>query len=564
MFRKLRLIIFFTGIFLFSLPFSVLAQTVTFNIDSSYDLFNRQEITAELIRTTPNLYFYIEKNWWSGLTSSEQNDVRLALFDLGEEFRNRIYPVLTSTFGSEPKPGIDRDERITVLIHQMRQEAGGYFNSGDVYSRLQAPRSNEREMVYLNASRIGAPVAKSALAHEFLHLITVNQKDLLRRVTEEVWLNEARAEYAPTLLGYDNVYSGSNLETRVRAFLDSPNVSLTEWLNSRSDYGAVNLFSQYLVDHYGVRILVDSLQSSKFGIASLEEALQKRGSPKSFSRIFSEWVIALLVNDCSLGQRYCYTNPNLKNLRIVPTLYFIPSTETILSTVHGTKSWSANWHRFVGGGSNFSLEFSAQDSAEFEVPYVLCDKANICSVHFLELDAQKKGSLLLAGFSQKYNSLTIIPFIKSKTEGFNGAETNFTFSWKASVGKAVQTDEELRNQLLARIAELQAQVRSLQTQIAAILGRQTPTGAISCASINNNLYFGLRNNEEVSCLQEFLKTEGIYPEGLVTGNFLSLTQAAVVRFQEKYSSEILAPLGLQQGTGYVGPSTRAKINQLIR
>jgi len=70
---------------------------------------------------------------------------------------------------------------------------------------------------------------------------------------------------------------------------------------------------------------------------------------------------------------------------------------------------------------------------------------------------------------------------------------------------------------------------------------------------------------EVRCLQEFLKSQGaeIYPEGLVTGNFLSLTQAAVIRFQEKYKTEILTPLGLEKGTGFVGSLTCAKINELL-
>jgi len=90
-------------------------------------------------------------------------------------------------------------------------------------------------------------------------------------------------------------------------------------------------------------------------------------------------------------------------------------------------------------------------------------------------------------------------------------------------------------------------------------------GPISCQRLDNNLYFGLRNNNEVQCLQEFLKNQGpeIYPEGYITGNFFSLTQQAVIRFQEKYAAEILAPLGLQAGTGYVGSFTRAKINQLL-
>ncbi|PIZ27753.1 hypothetical protein COY45_00765, partial [Candidatus Berkelbacteria bacterium CG_4_10_14_0_8_um_filter_42_34] len=92
------------------------------------------------------------------------------------------------------------------------------------------------------------------------------------------------------------------------------------------------------------------------------------------------------------------------------------------------------------------------------------------------------------------------------------------------------------------------------------------TGPISCQRFENNLYFGMSNSLEVRCLQQFLKNQGqdIYPEGLITGNFLSLTKAAIIRFQEKHASEILVPLGLEKGTGYVGSMTRAKINQLIK
>ena len=541
-------------------PFFVFAQTKVFNIDPSYDLFARTEIEAELIRTTPNLYFYLEKSWWEGRSSQEQNEIRLSLFDLGEEFRTKIYPILTSTFGSEPKPGIDKDERITVLIHQMRSDAGGYFSSGNLYSRFQVPGSNEREMVYLNAQHITSPKIKSFLAHEFIHLITINQKDLLRKVTEEIWLNEARAEYAPTLLGYDDNYKGSNLETRVKAFLENSNVSLTEWLNKKEDYGAVNLFIQYLVDHYGKKILIDSLQSTKIGIPSLEEALQKNGFNKNFSQIFADWLITLLVNDCQLGEQYCYLNKNLKNLRITPTFYYLPKVETILSTVHGTTYWSPNWHKFIGGRESFSLEFEGQDSVEFEVPYLLCDFQNQCSIGFLNLDAQQKGKISLTNFNQKYSSLTITPFIKSKKEGFDGQEKIFTFSWRVSVGEKTQAETELKNQLLAKIAQLKTQIRQLQAQLATLREKRG-----TCTFLGNNLYYGMMNNPDVRCLQEFLKAQGpeIYPEGLVTGNFLSLTKQAVIRFQEKYAIEILAPLGLEKGTGYVGERTRAKINQLL-
>ncbi|MDP2967298.1 MAG: peptidoglycan-binding domain-containing protein [bacterium] len=550
----------------FAIEAKAQTETQSFYIDSSYDLYARKEIEAVLIRTTGNLYFYVEKSWWESRSSQEQNNIRIALFDLGEEFKNKIYPVLTSTFGSEWKPGIDNNERIAVLVHEMGSETGGYFRNHDQYYKLQVYNSNEREMVYLNSRYIDKPEAKSFLAHEFVHLITVNQKDLLRGVTEEVWLNEARAEYAPTLLGYDDVYKGSNLETRVRNFLENPNDSLTEWLNRKEDYGALNLFTQYLVDHYGVKVLVESLQSNKTGIDSLNYALKKNGFKNDFSQVFADWTIAVLVNDCKLGERYCYLNKNLKDLRITPTFYYLPKTETILSTYYNTTYWSAIWHRFIGGESNLALEFDGADSVGFEVPYLLCDFKDNCSVGFFSLAVEQKGKITFSEFSTKYSSLTIMPFIKSKISGFSGREDSFSFSWKVSVQKesGAERETELISQLLAQIEELKRQIAEVQAKINVILaiGNSSYT---TCFEIKNNLYFGIRDNQEVSCLQEFLKSQGpaIYPEALVTGNFLSLTRQAVIRFQEKHATEILAPLGLQKGTGYVGPATRAKIDQFL-
>jgi len=572
MFKAKRKIFSFFFLFLFAFFLSsffantVFAQAETkfFNINSSYDLYGRREIEATLVRTTDNLYFYLEKTWWEGFSSQNQNDIKIALFELGEEFKNKIYPVLTSTFGSEPKPGIDGDERITVLIHQMKRDAGGYFNSGDVYSKIQSPKSNEREMVYLNSQYIDKPELKSLLSHEFIHLITINQKDLLRGVAEEVWLNEARAEYAPTLLGYDDVYKGSNLEKRVRQFLLTPSDSLVVWQDTKEDYGVLNLFIQYLVEHYGKKILVDSLFSSKIGIASLNEALLKNNFKEDFAQIFSDWTITILSNDCNLGMKYCYLNKNLKDLRVTPSFYYLPKTETILSTYYSATYWSANWYRFIGGQSNFNLKFDGADSVEFEVSYLLCDFKDVCSVGLLSLDNKQSGSIILPGFSEKYSSLTIVPFIKNKTYGFNNKETFFPFSWEVSVRKesGVENEAELVKQLLAQIEELKRQIAQYQAKTGGIL----PDKSAACLEIKNNLYFGMRNNQEVSCLQAFLKNQGndIYPEGLVTGNFLDLTKAAVIRFQEKYASEILTPLELTKGTGIVGKATANKINFILR
>ena len=57
-----------------------------------------------------------------------------------------------------------------------------------------------------------------------------------------------------------------------------------------------------------------------------------------------------------------------------------------------------------------------------------------------------------------------------------------------------------------------------------------------------------------------LATDGVGSPGNETIYFGELTKNAVIRYQNLFSQEILVPVGLSSGTGYVGPSTRAYLN----
>ncbi|MBM3257931.1 MAG: hypothetical protein FJZ05_01815, partial [Candidatus Nealsonbacteria bacterium] len=84
----------------------------------------------------------------------------------------------------------------------------------------------------------------------------------------------------------------------------------------------------------------------------------------------------------------------------------------------------------------------------------------------------------------------------------------------------------------------------------------------SSFQFKSNLQSGSQG-AEVQELQKCLaKDPEVYPEGEITGYFGDKTKEAVIRFQEKYKEEILAPNNLTEGNGKVLGSTKEKLNEL--
>ncbi len=115
----------------------------------------------------------------------------------------------------------------------------------------------------------------------------------------------------------------------------------------------------------------------------------------------------------------------------------------------------------------------------------------------------------------------------------------------------------------ALIAQLKAQIQALMQQIAALQDQQSTTQTW-CHTFNANIGVGVKKgNPEIDALTVALQKEGIIEQGTTfSEGYDENLASAVTGFQEKYTSEILTPLNLKHGTGYIGKSTRAKLNAL--
>ncbi len=556
-----RLILYVTACLFFVLIFAPsnsqatqVGKTERLFVEPSYDKLQRRFVTARLVAVSHDTYFFIDEGWWNTLSANDKAEYEKVVVDLGREFRNHIMPVTRDIFGTMPLHSVTKDDRqLTVLFHPMKNGAGGYFSTGDQYSMYQYTRSNQRNIVYINTDYINTPLLKSYLAHEHMHVVTFNKKDNEQGVSEEVWLNELRSELVITLLGYNKEYRDSNLRSRVLTFLRHPSTPLTEWSESVADYGMVNLFGHYLVDHYGVDVVVDSLHSNKVGIASIEEALRGSGYRQSFGDIFTNFIKAIYFNDCSYGRYYCFKDSNLSGLTTYPSMIIMTDYNESVDVSLQFDSWSGGWYRVIGRDGLLSVSIDTEE--DFTLPYVVCFNENSkdrCVVR--QVDLNSNPNIVIEDFNTRYTTVVIMPVLAKEVSGPT------TFNMKLTViesEKESEGDRVLRERVQALAERLERLLDILEKEFGIM-----PRGE----RIHSNLQYGISNSDQVRVLQRFLEQQGedIYPQGYITGNFYDLTKAGVIRLQERYWEKILAPLGLTKGTGFVGELTRQFINSRIR
>lgn len=486
--KSVKLILVLT-FFLFAFTAKA-ADPTTFLTDSAYDVRGRSSVAATNLVTGSNAYYFIDDFYWDSITSQEQSIIIADINALSKEFDDIIYPNMRQFYGNEWNPGIDGDKKIYILLTDIKNDAakgsyGGYFSTTNEYSKnllneykknqlaalekekaadpaagmkidyynkktneINSIFTNEKELIYLNINFIGKPDIKSFLAHEFQHMINWHEKTKISNVNEDVWLNEALSEYAPTVLGYDNNYKGSSLESNVNDFNRNPSDSLTEWKNTNSDYSNVNIFMQYLIGRYGTTFLKLIVTSPNTGIMAIDDSLQKIDPQASFNKVFSDWVITNYFNGQTIQNvKYGYSNPDLnyENLHISATSSFMLYSNNIAKNSiakyeEDIKDWSGKWYQFISSPIlsvpnqtlKINLNANAADSF-FEVPYVIENIDGGLILKKTELQGIQNRDIYIDNFGTAVKSVTIMPISERKNIDFSENITPVKFSYTASL-----------------------------------------------------------------------------------------------------------------------------------
>ena len=422
------------------------AAGVHFFVDSSYDDTARSDVTATDLLDSNHSHFYVEDSFLDSLSSVGKQQLAGYVASIAKDFDNTLYPNETYVFGNEWKPGIDGDAKVYILLTPMKNSAGGYFRPLDEQPTSQYPGSNQKEILFLNAHLITLPHEHEFLAHEFQHLINYNQKTRIQGIQDEVWLNEMMSETAPMVAGIYKepsfVYTNSNLYDRVTTFLSSPNDDLLDWQESADDYAQLALLGDYLYEHYGPQLFTDLEEMDKTGVPALDQALQEVGAGKTFEQVFSEWVAAVILNNCSAVPQnlYCYTDSFLgyDNLHIQFHQVQLGSTQVSFDGQR-TDEWAGDWFRYSpsqsgGPASYLNFSFSAPaTTTKFRGLFIVYHADGTTSVNPINF-SQGKATWSVANFGtdvQKVD-LTFGDFFHTQTTENNPFSTTFSLDATSS------------------------------------------------------------------------------------------------------------------------------------
>jgi len=246
-----------------------------------------------------------------------------ALVAAAGRLRNEYYPLLSQHFGQEWRPGVDGDLRFNVL--HLRGAADdtqlGYFTDENQYPRSLFSQSNEREMIYLNMSRLtlGSPLYDGTLVHEMQHLIQWNLD-----ANEDRWLNEGLSQVAEAMAELGTVDPSP--------YQEQTNIRLDRWTDygpeSHAHYGGGFLYLLYLRQQAGDAALTELARHPANGLAAVRAVLAKYMPDLSLEAFTADWATALFLDGDSADRRFAIDEYDLPRPFLADRVRRLPYAET--------------------------------------------------------------------------------------------------------------------------------------------------------------------------------------------------------------------------------------------
>ena len=372
-------------------------------IDRFFIHIPEMEVKATCVAISEHLYVYIDNSVRHMLTDAEAASI-------AAEFDTRIYPEVRKWMGSEFRPGLDRDNRITLLMHDVGMNAsgrdyGGYFAPAD-----QLPtehNSNQREMLFMDIYQFRERTRRtfySSLAHEFGHLINWFQNG---GTTDQRWLEEGIACFAEWAV-YGNVHT-----IYVDRYLAAPEVSLTYANTPNVYYGGAFMLLLYLYEQYGGAPFIRRIvEEDTLGQQAIENALTqayqaREGSPreKRFADVFLNWGLANWLNNNTRAKQLGYQN--LRNRKVTATVRRIRTYPTSADTIP-IETWGAHYILFQNLPETLELALSGDEVGNLYAAALYLPSAAPPRLQIAPFDAQNNGKIRFEGLQQNGQIVLIV------------------------------------------------------------------------------------------------------------------------------------------------------------
>ena len=320
----------------------VLGSQTYFMVNTADKTVNNgwHRVPATLMAYGKHCYIYVENEIPANYIAIDSQTAK----KFAESF-DADYEKITSTFGSEPNPGLDGDSRIYIFVtHYVNMDgAAGYFSFLDAvtqkhFDELSDPQlygsngtgqknySNEKEMFYIFLPAADFKGSKYVdfisyvLEHEFQHMINFYRHSLLNEdffstvvVSDEaflsyLWLNEGLSMYSADICGFKNAFTYYWYYLKV-----VENISLLSFVDYEN-YGLSQLFVKYLVEQGATPANI--VKSDKIDIKNAEAEIISKKIASNFDEFFENFISTLYLSNTAITSdaRYNYKSISLRTI----------------------------------------------------------------------------------------------------------------------------------------------------------------------------------------------------------------------------------------------------------